>query len=98
MYSDADWANDLEDRKSAFVFGNPVSWTTRKQPLVDTSSFEAEYIALSETIKEVIWMKSIMKDFKIIIQEPIYIWKDNHSVIALTKLNQVNKRSKHVEI
>lgn len=57
MYSDADWGNDVIDRKlisgyATFVFGNPVCWSFKKKTLVATSC-ESEYIALSEPSKKV---------------------------------------------
>lgn len=48
-YADADWASDTTDRKSVSgfifkVFGCTVSWSSRKQQTVATSSSEAEYV------------------------------------------------------
>jgi len=50
IYADSDWT-ESKDRKSTTgflleVFGNNVSWTTRKQTTVALSSTEAEYVAL----------------------------------------------------
>ena len=53
-YSDADWAGDLDDRKSTsgYLFqicGGAVSWRSKKQSSVVLSTAEAEYIALAST-------------------------------------------------
>ena len=50
-YSDADWANDMDDRHSTTgnVFtmsGGAISWLSQKQETVALSTVEAEYIAL----------------------------------------------------
>jgi hypothetical protein len=56
-FADADYANDQNDRKSVSgyifkVFGNTISWSTKKQPTVSLSSTEAELIALCHATKE----------------------------------------------
>ena len=62
-YSDADWAGDKNDRKSAsgfvVLFGShPISWGSRKQTCVALSTMEAEYIAL--TAKELAWIHRLV--------------------------------------
>ena len=51
-YFDADWAGNVNDRKSTlggcFYMGNNlVSWITKKQNSISLSTVEAEYIATS---------------------------------------------------
>jgi len=50
--SDADWSGSLTDRRStsryfSFVWGNLVSWRSKKQSVVTQSSAEAEFRALA---------------------------------------------------
>uniref|UniRef100_A0AAV1T564 Polyprotein n=1 Tax=Peronospora matthiolae TaxID=2874970 RepID=A0AAV1T564_9STRA len=63
-YSDADWAGDVESRRSTsgytFILNNGcVSWRSKKQSTVALSSTEAEYMALSEAAQEAIWLKAL---------------------------------------
>jgi len=58
-YSDADWAGDIETRRSTsgYVFvlnGGCISWRSKKQRTVALSSTEAEYMALSEATQEAV--------------------------------------------
>uniref|UniRef100_A0A3Q7GHZ3 Reverse transcriptase Ty1/copia-type domain-containing protein n=1 Tax=Solanum lycopersicum TaxID=4081 RepID=A0A3Q7GHZ3_SOLLC len=63
-FSDSDWANDKNDRKSTsgflvFLGANLIYWYTKKQPKVSRSSTEAEYRALAllaaETTMDELW-------------------------------------------
>ena len=51
-YTDADWAGDIDDRKStsgvAFYLGDfLVSWLSKKQSSISLSTIEAEYIVVA---------------------------------------------------
>ena len=66
-YADADWGNNALDRKSQSGYlcylhenSSPVSWSSRKQNLVATSTCNAEYVALSEATCEVIWLQKLL--------------------------------------
>jgi hypothetical protein len=104
-YSDADWAGDVNDRKSfsgqVCMFGNvPISWRASKQNCVSLSSAESEYIALNECVRETLWLDSILRELNVIDQfvDVPDIYCDNRSAISLS-LNRVeNRSSKHIEI
>lgn len=58
-YCDSDYGGDLDHAKSTtgMVFtagGNPVSWRSSLQKVVALSTTKAEYIALSEAVKEAV--------------------------------------------
>ena len=101
-YADADWAGDKSDRKSnsGFIFklGNgPVSWTARKQQCVTLSSTEAEYVALSEACKELVWMMKLMRDVGENIDGPVLIHEDNQSCISILEAEGECRRTKHID-
>jgi len=53
VFSDSDWAGDLNNRRSVsgmviMLYGGVVAYHSRQQKCVATSSSEAEYIAVSE--------------------------------------------------
>ena len=64
-YSNADMAGDLDSRKSTLGFlmtfaGGVVSWQSKLQKCVILSTIEAEYIVVTETCKEALWMKKFL--------------------------------------
>ena len=67
-YTDSEWASDSADRKSQgghiFISNGTISWQSRKQDLVATSTLEAEYIACSEASREGRWLLQLCKDTK----------------------------------
>lgn len=100
-YSDADWAQDTEDRKSnsGYLFkfkGGPISWACRKQSCVALSSTEAEYVALAEACQEAVWLRNILEEFDEIQTQPTIIYEDNQSCIKLVYKDKYSKRTKHI--
>ena len=56
-FSDADWAGNINDRKSTSgylsqISGGAVSWRNKKQERVALSTAEAEYMALASAAQE----------------------------------------------
>ena len=64
-FSDADWAGQLDNRRSTsgrvhMLSGAAVMWSSRQQRCVSLSSAEAEYVALSEAGRDVIWLRRLL--------------------------------------
>lgn len=102
-FSDANWAEDRTHRKSMSgtlcqVFGASVSWSSRKQDVVAISTTESEYYALAETIREVIWLKELLTDFKILTQNPIPVFVDSQSCIKMVTNEKFSNRTKHIAV
>jgi hypothetical protein len=99
-YSDANWAEDQNDRKSnsgyMCMLGGTVSWACRKQNCVSLSSTEAEYIALAETCQEVIWLRNLCKEFEIDCQTTT-VHVDNQSCVKMCENRKFSNRTKHVD-
>ena len=106
-YSDADWASS-EDRRSTtgYLFclsdvGPSISWKSRKQPTIALSTCEAEYMALTETTQEAIYLKQVILDLKgavDILVEPVELFGDNQGSLALIKNPVKHNRTKHIDI
>jgi hypothetical protein len=77
-YSDADWAGSF-DRKFitgyyTFVGRNIVTWKSKKQNIVASSSVEVEYQAMASTTSELMWIKQLLTDLNITTHLPIKIY------------------------
>lgn len=101
-FSDANWAEDREDRKSnsgyyCSVNGGAISWSCRKQDMVTLSSTEAEFVALSETCKEISWLRRIVNDFKIEKEASTTIYTDSQSALAMINNQKFSNRTKHID-
>lgn len=103
-YSDADWASDIDKRRSCtgYIFkfsGGAISWNSRMQPTVALSSTEAEYMALSSTIQEALWLKQFRDELNpSLSNESIQIGCDNQSAISYTENDAYRAKSKHIDI
>lgn len=100
---DSDWVGSLDDRKSTsgliFNLGlGVVSWTSKKQDTILLSSCEAEYIVVSSTTFQAIWMRRILEDMCQKTRASTIIYCDNKSTISLTKNHVFYGHTKHVEI
>ena len=74
-----------------------VHWLSRKQQTVSLSSSEAEYISLSESCKEFLWLRSIYHDMTGVSLNA-KVKEDNQSVISMVKdCNSIN-RTKHIDV
>lgn len=99
-YCDSDYGGDLDQRRSSngIVFtagGNTISWRSQLQKVVALSSTEAEYISMSEAIREAVWLKGLVEELGFG-QKTVEIICDSQSAIALSKNAVFHERTKHV--
>lgn len=102
-FSDADWASDEKDRKSVsgycfYFLDSLMSWSSRKQRTVSTSSTESEYYALTNTIKEAIWIKLFLSLTSLPSPAPFPILCDNQSTCTIANTDSISSRTKHIDV
>jgi hypothetical protein len=102
-FSDSDWAGDKYDRKSitGYVFmlaGAAITWKSKKQPTVALSSTEAEYMALGDTVKELLWLTQLLEQIGLHFPEPSVIYEDNEGCKLLSSHPVHHQRTKHIDI
>ena len=102
-YADADYAAAIEDCKSRsgyviFFDGNLVSWASKKQPCVATSTTHSEYIACYAAATEVIWLRRLLASIGIPQTKPTTIYTDSQSAMRLVVNPEFHSRTKHVDV
>lgn len=103
IYSDADYAGDIDSRKSTsgymFMLSNGIiGWASERQKSVALSTTESEYVAASTAIREMVWLQHLLKEL-----QPKDVWQpnlymDNESALKLIKNPVHHKRSKHIDV
>ncbi|GJV36955.1 hypothetical protein Tco_1409432 [Tanacetum coccineum] len=99
-FSDADHAGCLDTRKSTsggiqFLGDKLVSWMSKKQDCTAMSSAEAEYVALSASCAQVMWMRTQLQDYGFNYNKiPLYC--DSQSAIAISCNPVQHSRTKHI--
>lgn len=76
----------------------PISWCSQKQKTVALSTTESEYIAASESIKELIWLQLLFEEMFLSSDDIPILFSDNQSAIKLIKNPEFHKRTKHIDI
>ncbi|KAK3023749.1 LOW QUALITY PROTEIN: hypothetical protein RJ639_044458 [Escallonia herrerae] len=101
--AESDWAGSITDRRSTsgyctYVWGNLVTWRSKKQSVVSRSSAEAEFRAIALSICEGMWLKRLLEELKITCEGSIKVLCDNQASINIAKNPVHHAMTKHVEI
>ena len=117
-YVDADFSgnwnkHDAENpagvlSRSGYVvmYGNcPLVWASKLQSEIALSNAEAEYIALSQSLREIIPLMGLLKEIKEYFdlndnlpEIKCTVFEDNNSCIALAKAPRMNPRTKYIAL
>jgi len=75
-----------------------VTWSSKKQPTVATSSVEAEYVASANATKEAVWLRTLLTELDFLPTMATVIHADNQGYIALANNPVSYSRAKHIDI
>ena len=101
--SDSDFACDKETRISVYGYviyfcGIPIAWRSKGMKSVVLSTTEAEYMALSEVVKELKYIVQLLETMNIEVKLPITVHVDNVGAIWLSNNGNTGYRTKHIDI
>jgi hypothetical protein len=102
-WCDSDWASDVDTRRSVagYVYdlnGSSISWSSKKQPTVALSTAEAEYMVVTQAIREGIWLRSLLSNLSRAPTSATILHGDNQSSIALARNPVHHACTKHIDI
>ncbi|WMV10271.1 hypothetical protein MTR67_003656, partial [Solanum verrucosum] len=94
--------SELDKRRSTtgyvFTIANAlVSWKSTLQSKIALSTTKAEYMAITEAVKEAIWLQGLLTELGIG-QEGITIFCDSQSAIQLAKNQFYHARTNHIDV
>lgn len=78
-----------------------VSWRAKKQRTVGNSTCEVELFALTEVVKDVLWLQNMLAELKcneIIVSVPTEVFCDNQAAIQWVKNTKSSTKTRHVNL
>jgi hypothetical protein len=102
-FSDADFAGDVDARKSTtevifFLANSLITWQLTKQKIVAQYSCESEYITVANAMCQALWLSRVLVEVQGSAPSTPLLRVDNKSVIALIKNSVLHGQSKHIEV
>jgi hypothetical protein len=100
---------DTARSRSGFVisYGNfPIVWLSKLQTEIAMSTTEAEYVSLSQSLRDCIPLMQLMKELKqfnypIVYTPPkiyIKVFEDNMGALQMAMLPKMRSRTKHINV
>ena len=74
-----------------------VSWKSTLQSIVALSTTEAEYMEITEAVKEAIWLQGLLDDLGVG-QKQVTVFCDSQSAIHLAKNQVYHAQTKHIDV
>jgi len=101
-FSDSDWAGDKDNRRSVngfvlFLCGVPIVWRSKQQKTVALSSSEAKYVAISEAVKEILFVLQLLNTMNIPVEAPVRVRVDNMGAIFMAGNASSSVKTRHVD-
>ena len=103
-YTHSDFGACLDTRRSVsgavlMLVKGAISWYSRMQEVTASGTSEAEYVALSEVVKEVLFLRQVQK-----FMEPsmrvgaVNVFEDNEGAIKLATNKHACRRTKRIDV
>ena len=103
IFSDSDFAGDVETRISVtgyciFLLSVPICWRSKSQKGVTLSSSKAEFVALSEAVREIKFVIQVLESIGVLVKTLVIVRVDNIGAIFMAENVTTSQRTKHVDV
>ncbi|CAM9671584.1 unnamed protein product, partial [Phaeothamnion confervicola] len=102
-HADADWARDLDSRRSVctYIFlrsGATIPWRSKMQDCIVTLTCEAEYVAAAYAVQHARWLRRLARGLGLSVTAPTPIHEDNQPCSDNVTNLFSERRAKHIDI
>ena len=102
VYTDSDLAGDTENCISItefiiYLLGVPICWKSKGQKGVTSSRSVAEYVAMSEAVKDIRLVYCLLESFEISVKLPIIVRTDNIGAIFMAENSSSGVRTRYTD-
>ena len=78
-----------------------VTWASKKQRTIASSTIEAEYVSMCQASKNIVWATRWIKELQlaeVLKDSPIQLLGDNQGSLDLIKNSEHHSRTKHIDV
>ena len=103
-YTDSDFGACLDTRRSVsgavlMLAKGAISWHSRMQEVTAAGTSEAEYVALSEVVKDVLFLRQVQEFMETSMRVgAVNVFEDNEGAIKLATNKHASRRTKHIDV
>ena len=102
IFIDSDYTNRTDalsiNGYVAILGGGAIAWSSKKQWMIALSTMEAEYMALTEGAKQLIWLQRFIWELGIDQSQLVSLRSDNLGTIMLSKDVTYHTCTKHINV
>jgi hypothetical protein len=96
-FSDSDWSMHSTTGWCIMYCNAAIAWASKRQHCISLSSTEAEIMAASMNATESLYIRGLLQEMGVDVNEPTVLYVDNKSAIELAKDRKSCQRSRHIE-
>jgi hypothetical protein len=80
-----------------YLLGAPICWRSKGQKCVTLPSSKAEYVSMSEAVKEICFIYFILKGIGVDVKLPIVVRCDNVGAVFMAENSNSGARTRHID-